>query len=80
MALYSNFYSHARVGRDKAELNQREQAANFYSHARVGRDVTVYSIRDVIPDFYSHARVGRDSVPIRFSAITAFLLTRPRRA
>ena len=45
LALYipidHDFYSHARVGRDRRDAEDSTQHSDFYSHARVGRDLDI---------------------------------------
>ena len=56
-----NFNSHARVGRDPADMEKALGKKNFNSHARVGRDCLYMIETQGLPsNFNSHARVGRD--------------------
>ena len=58
----TNFYSHAREGRDEQRLYDRDGSNDFYSHAREGRDIGIPATMKIWKNFYSHAREGRDKV------------------
>ena len=80
-SIFSNFNSHARVGRDLSPVTSEHTSEDFNSHARVGRDSPVVCLRRCDNHFNSHARVGRDGILCQCAAGTyRFQLTRPRGA